>query len=129
LEPRESDTSIDVEPEVPLRPRFFHESVRDFLTELPRTEKRFWVLIIATGALSGLGAVVLVEMLKFIQDLAWPHAASLLAAVVMTDAPHRVLVLTLGGLLVAGVSLLLGRPLGGHGTAGVIEAIWLRGGR
>src|SRR5262249_3211476 len=40
----------------------------------------------------------------------------------------RVIVCTAGGLLVTVVSLVMRRPLGGHGTSGVIEAIWCKAG-
>jgi chloride channel protein, CIC family len=110
-------------------PRVFYRSFVSFLRDLPGAAKRFWVLVGLTGVAAGLGAALLVRFLALVQDLVWPHRDSLLAGVRAASAAHRILVVAGAGALVSLVSLLLRGPLGGHGTAGIIEAIWLRAGR
>jgi CIC family chloride channel protein len=85
------------------------------------------VLVIATGALSGLGAGALLFTLRAVQGLAWPDAETFVEAVEASPPLHRVLVPAIAGVLVGLVALVSRRPLGGHGTARIIEAIWYRG--
>jgi CIC family chloride channel protein len=115
-------------PPVVARHGVFHTSLRGFLDELSGNQKAFWILVFATGVASGLGASLLVGMLSAVQGLAWPAAPTFLAAVQAASPQRRVLVLASTGALIALVSLLLRRPLGGHGTAGIIEAIWFKEG-
>jgi CIC family chloride channel protein len=93
-------------------------------------ERRFWVLVVATGAAAGLGAVLLLWLLRAVQRLAWgaTESTSFLPAVQSAGTAQRVLVPALAGVLVAVVTLLARSPVGGHGTAGIIEAIWLKEG-
>ncbi|HEY6099313.1 MAG TPA: chloride channel protein, partial [Anaeromyxobacter sp.] len=105
-------------------PPLFFRSLRDFLRVLPRAAQRFWVLVIATGALSGLGAGLLLLVLRAVQGLAWPPADSFVAAVEASSPERRILVPALAGLGVGLAALLARRPFGGHGTARIIEAIW-----
>ena len=99
------------------------------LRRLLGDSQRFWVLVVLTGLASGLSAVLLVSFLRWVQRLAWADAGSFLAAVGKTSAEHRILVTVLGGVMVSGVSLLIRQPLRGHGTAGIIESIWVKSGR
>ena len=107
-------------------PPFFFRTLRDFLRVLPGAAQRFWVLVIATGALTGLGSGALLMALSAVQRLAWPPADRFTDAVQAASPLQRVLVPTSAGLLVAVVMLLWRRPLGGHGTARILEAIWHR---
>lgn len=107
----------------------YHRSVWDFLAELPRGQKRFWVCVLATGGAAGLGAALLMELLSLVQELAWPPSASFLESANAATGTRRLVVLTAGGLLVAAVTILARRPISGHGTAGILEAIWLRAGQ
>lgn len=110
--------------------RRFHHSLLDFLRDLPRGQQRFWVLVVVVGLVSGLGSVVLVEVLRFAQHLAWKGTSEHFeAGVVAASGWRRVGVLLLGGALVTLLSLLVGQPLRGHGTAGIIESIWAKSGR
>jgi CIC family chloride channel protein len=109
-------------------PPLFFRSFRDFIRILPGAAQRFWVLVIATGALSGLGAGALLLLLRAVQGLAWPEGEGFVGSVEAASPLRRVLVPGLAGLLVGVVALLYGRPLGGHGTARIIESIWHRGG-
>jgi CIC family chloride channel protein len=110
-------------------PPMFYRSVREFLRDLPGSAKRFWVLLIATGVAAGIGAVALMALLHAVEQLAWPAGGSFLESVEAAPAWQRIVVPTIGGLLVMGAALMSHRPLGGHGTAGILEAIWLSRGR
>lgn len=107
-------------------PPLFFRSLRDFLRVLPGAAQRFWVLVIATGALSGIGAGLLLLVLRLVQGLAWPSAESFVGGVEASPPLRRVLVPAIAGAVVGLAALLLRRPLGGHGTARIIEAIWHR---
>jgi CIC family chloride channel protein len=108
-------------------PPLFFRSLRDFLRVLPGAAQRFWVLVIATGALAGLGAGGLLAVLRLVQQLAWPDAETFVGSVEAASPLRRVLVPALAGGVVGLAALLSRRPLGGHGTARIIEAIWHRG--
>ncbi len=109
-------------------PPLFFRSFRDFIRVLPGAAQRFWVLVIATGLLSGLGAGALLYVLRVVQRLAWPRAEGGFVASVEAASPlHRVVVPAAAGLIVCAIGLLARRPLAGHGTARIIEAIWHRG--
>ena len=93
---------------------------------LPGVAKRFWVIVVATGVLSGLGAGVLLAILHAVQRLAWPDAATFVGAVESATRLRRVAVPALAGVIVSAAVLLLRLPAGGHGTARILEAIWHR---
>jgi CIC family chloride channel protein len=109
-------------------PRLFYRSVLEFLRDLPGAAQRFWVLVILTGVAAGVGAVLLLGLLNLIHKIAWPLGDTFLASVQAASPQRRLIVMGAGGLLVAAVSLLVHEPLRGHGTAGVIEAIWAKAG-
>ncbi len=108
-------------------PPLFFRSLRDFLRVLPGAAQRFWVLVIATGALSGIGAGALLSGLRLVQRLAWPAADTFVGAVEAASPLRRVAIPALAGVVVGLIALLSRVPLGGHGTARIIEAIWHRG--
>ncbi|MFE8601754.1 chloride channel protein [Archangium violaceum] len=100
-----------------------------FLRGLAGVEKRFWVLVVVVGLISGLGAVVLLRVLRVTQHLFWrSEVEGFLAGVVASPPWRRFLVPVLGGGLVSLMTLLVGQPLRGHGTAGIIESIWVKAG-
>lgn len=95
-----------------------------------RAERRFWLLVALVGLISGLGAVVLLKVLRLAQHLFWSSdVEGFLTGVQSAPAWRRFLVPVLGGALVSLVSLIIGQPLRGHGTAGIIESIWVKSGR
>ncbi len=110
-------------------PRLFYRSVLEFLRDLPGTAQRFWVLVIATGVASGVGAALLLGLLKFVQGIAWPAGETLLASVTAASPVRRVIVTALAGVIVSAAAFAMREPLRGHGTAGVIEAIWVKAGQ
>jgi CIC family chloride channel protein len=108
-------------------PPLFFRSLRDFLRVLPGAAQRFWVLVIATGALAGVGAGGLLAALRLVQRLAWPPSETFIGAVEDATPLRRVVVPAIAGVVVGIAALVSRRPLGGHGTARIIEAIWYRG--
>ncbi len=107
----------------------FYRSLREFFRDLPREARRFWLLVMATGVAAGIVAAGFLHLLWIVQLLSWPRAPTYLAAIESAGDVRRVVVPTLAGLLVTGLWLLTRRKLSGHGTPGVIEAIWLKEGR
>ena len=108
-------------------PPLFFRSLRDFLRVIPNAAQRFWVLVIATGVLSGAGAGALLAGLRLVQRLAWPEADTFVGAVEASTPLRRVAVPVLAGVAVSLLAILSRLPLAGHGTARIIEAIWHRG--
>ncbi|WP_373047949.1 chloride channel protein [Vulgatibacter sp.] len=109
-------------------PNVFYSSLRAFLRDLPGVQQRFWVLVVLTGVAAGLGAVLLDLLLEAVEALAWPDGATFLERIEAAGWGQRVGVLVGAGLLVTIVALLLRQPLGGHGTSGIIQAIWVEDG-
>ena len=107
----------------------YYRSLREFLRQLPGVSKRFWVLVVATGVVSGLGAVGLLALLGAVKRLAWGNAPTILAAFAASSPTRRIAVPAIGGALVTLAMLLVRGRLGGHGTSGIIEAIWVQQGR
>jgi CIC family chloride channel protein len=126
-DPKARDLGDEKARDLGLGPPLFFRSLRDFLRVLPGAAQRFWVLVIATGVLSGLGAGALLAGLRLVQRLAWPDSDSFVGAVEAATPLRRVLAPTIAGVVVSAFALASRRPLGGHGTARIIEAIWHRG--
>src|SRR6185503_8478204 len=100
-----------------------------YLRGLTPASRRFWLLVPLTGAIAGLVAVGGVHFLHLVQRLAWGGSESLLASAAKASPMRRLLVPIAGGVLVVLVELLLRRAPEGHGTAHIVEAIWVRRGR
>lgn len=102
-------------------------------TAMPQSSagmKRFWVLVVLTGAFGGVSAAVLVTFMRFVQALAWGSAEeAFLNAVSAVSWGRRLLVPLSAGVLVTLAALVFRSPLRGHGTAGIIESIWTRSGK
>ncbi|HTR51908.1 MAG TPA: chloride channel protein [Kofleriaceae bacterium] len=106
----------------------FYRSFRDYFRDLPTGARAFWIIVIATGCASGLVAAAFMQLLRFVQDVAWPHAPTYLGAIEAADATHRVVVPVIAGCIITALWLATREKLSGHGTPGVIEAIWHREG-
>lgn len=109
----------------------FHATLSGYVRALSPASRRFWVLVPIVGALAGIAAVGSVHLLALFERVAWgdqASAGSLLEATRAVSPWRRLLVPVVGGLLVA-VTSLFEHGDGGHGTATVLEAIWVRGGR
>jgi CIC family chloride channel protein len=107
----------------------FYRSFRAYLRDLPKGARAFWVLVIATGCASGLVAAAFMRLLRWVQDLAWPRAPSYLGAIEAAHSTQRLVVPAIAGAIVAGLWIVMRQKLSGHGTPGVIEAIWNREGK
>ena len=90
---------------------------------------RMWAMVLFTGIGTGLTSGLLMRLLRLAQHLSFSYSAGdFLAGVRNTTGEHRVLVVSLGG-VVAGLSLyLLRRTTGGSG-AEVTGAIWHKQGQ
>ncbi len=108
---------------------YFYRSVADFFQDLPREARRFWVLVMMTGVAAGVAAAGFLHLLRFVQVLSWPAAPTYLAAIEAAGRARRVVVPAISGVLVTALWLLTRQKLSGHGTPGVIEAIWRKEGR
>ena len=107
----------------------FYRSLVDFLSDLPNEARRFWLMVMLTGAAAGLVAVAFLHLLRFVQAVSWPPGASYLEAVSAAGPERRVVVPALAGVLMTVLWLVTRQKLSGHGTPGVIEAIWRKQGR
>lgn len=85
--------------------------------------------MVLTGVIAGLGSALLLRTLDLVKRLAWPPSETYLGSVEAAPAAMRVIVPALAGLVITVVSLAIRRPLGGHGTAGILEAIWVHRGK
>src|SRR5712692_9590022 len=110
-------------------PRLFYRSLIGFVGDLPGTAKRFWVLVMLTGLAAGLGAVLLLNVLRLVQSLSWPSGDNFLESVTAASPWRRVAVTVLAGAVVTTMSFILREPLRERGTAGIIESIWMKSGR
>ncbi len=106
----------------------FYRSFRAYFRDLPRGARAFWAIVIVTGCASGLVAAGFMRLLRFVQDVAWPGAPTYLGAIEAAEPMHRVLVPVIAGVIVAVLWIVTRQKLSGHGTPGVIEAIWNREG-
>jgi chloride channel protein, CIC family len=110
-------------------PPVFYRSFREFLAQLPGVSQRFWVLVVAVGVVAGLGSELLLNLLALVTRIGWHGGHTVLEAFERATPVQRVVIPALGGLVVTGAMLAVRRRLGGHGTAGIIEAIWVHQGR
>ncbi len=90
---------------------------------------RFWMLVVVLGVATGIGASVLIGVLKLVQHLSYGYRSGPFLDGVSSSAGWRhVAALVLAALLVGGGGSLLHRlPVSG-GTE-VSDAVWLRGAR
>src|SRR5438034_2033502 len=94
----------------------------------PPGEKRFLVMVPLTGVATGFAAIALVRLLGLVQGFFWGSRHELLSHALALPAWQRFAIPTLGGALVGLIILIARQPVGGHGTAGIIEAVAQRGG-
>ena len=105
-------------------PPVFYRNLREFLRSIPGARQRFWVLVLAVGALAGLGAGALLSLLALVQRFAWPPAGTFVEAVAAAGTVRRLAVPVGAGVVVSIAFLVWRRLEGGHGTARILEAIW-----
>jgi CIC family chloride channel protein len=126
-ESRPTDPPVVVTP--PRATAVFYRSLVDFFQDLPTEARRFWLLVMLTGVAAGFIAAGFLHLLRFVQSLAWPAATTYLGAIQAAGEARRVIVPTIAGLLITALWLVTRQKLSGHGTPGVIEAIWHKEGR
>lgn len=90
-------------------------------------DRRFLILVPVVGIVTGFAAVALVRLLGLVQKLFWGDARHLLGAAMSVPPMHRLLAPAIGGLLIGLLILAVRKPIGGYGTAGIIESV-ARGG-
>lgn len=87
---------------------------------------RFWFLVVAIGAVTGLAGAGLIELLRAVQHLAWDYSSgSFLTGVEGASDLRRVAVLAIGGAIAGLGALALSRS----GAGDVSDALWLRDAR
>src|SRR2546422_1662726 len=94
----------------------------------PPGEKRFLLLVPLTGVATGFASVALIRLLGLVQQVFWGSRHELLQHALLLPAWQRFAIPTVGGVLVGLIILVARQPVGGHGTAGIIEAVAQRGG-
>ena len=89
---------------------------------------KMWGMVLVTGVGAGLTSGLLMRLLRAVQHLSFSYASGdFLDGVRNTSSEHRVLVLSLGG-VVGGLSLYLLKRLSGGSVTEVTGAIWKRQG-
>ena len=90
---------------------------------------KMWVMVFLTGIGAGLTSGLLMRLLRLVQHLSFSYSSGdFLTGVRNTSAEHRILVVTLGG-IVAGLSLYCLRRITGGSGAEMTGAIWHKQGR
>jgi len=85
---------------------------------------KMWMMVLLTGIGAGLTSGLLMRLLRLVQHLSFSYSTGdFLAGVRNTSVEHRLLVVTLGG-IVAGLSLYSLRRITGGAGAEVTGAIW-----
>jgi CIC family chloride channel protein len=91
--------------------------------------RRFWLLTVITGVAAGLGAIVMMAVLRFVQHVAFNyHSGEYSAAAAAHSDLRRLAVLAAGGLLTGLGLWAMRRFLGGTGGQ-PIAVVWSRRGR
>ena len=90
---------------------------------------RFWLIVVALGAVTGVGAIALVALLHLVEHLAYGYKSGpFLDGVSNAVWWRHVVALVIAALLVC-AGLILLRPRPAAGASDVSEALWLRGAR
>ena len=89
---------------------------------------KMWVMVLVTGTGAGLTSGLLMRLLRLVQHFCFSYSTGdFLTGVRSTSGQHRVLVLSVGG-VVAGLSLYLLKRLSAGSVTEVTGAIWKRRG-
>lgn len=91
----------------------------------------FWLLLVVTGAATGLAGGLLMLLLRAVQHLSWPYrpGEDFLSAVQNATPLRIVAVVTVAGVLAGVVGLLMRQRTGGGHGGELAERIWFAAGR
>lgn len=89
---------------------------------------RFWVLLILTGAAAGIGAIVMMGILRTVQHAALGYHSGEYSIAVSHRSDLRLILVLAGGGLVTGLGLWIMRNQGGTGGEPT-DVVWSRSGR
>ena len=103
-------------------------TVRTKLAPRASGENVYLLLIPTVGVLAGVSALAIAYLMSLLQMAFWGTAHDVLAGAEAAQWWRRMLVPVLGGAVVAGMAWLLRHDVRGAGTAGLTEALALRGG-
>lgn len=97
-------------------------------TEAPPMPAKMWLMVVLTGVGAGLSSGLLMRLLRLVQHLSFSYSSGdFLTGVRHASSAHRILVVSLAG-IVAGLSLYLLRRTAGDAATDVTGAIWRRQG-
>ncbi len=102
--------------------------LRAQLAKRSPAENTFLALIPLAGAATGLTAVAIAHLIAFLQRLFWGSGRDLLDAASERSWNYRILMLAAGGAVVGMIGYFFKVETRGAGTAGMIQALALRGG-
>lgn len=104
------------------------QAVRTKLAPRASAENAYLLLIPTVGVLAGVSALAIAYLMSLLQMGFWGAAHDVLAGAEAAQWWRRLLGPMLGGAVVAGMAWLLRHDVRGAGTAGLTEALALRGG-
>lgn len=100
-------------------------NVPSHLSDLP---PRFWILVVLTGIGAGVGAILMMGVLRVVQHLAFDyHTGEFSTAVAAHSAERLVIVLAIGG-MITGIGLWALRRFTGSTGGEPTEVVWSRTG-
>ena len=89
----------------------------------------FWPALVTTAVGTGLGAGLLMRLLRFVQHLAYSYQSGTFLDAVSTVSPARRVVVMVGAGALAGIAALLLKKRGGHHAGELTVALWFHAGR
>ena len=93
------------------------------------TAGRFWLAVLATGAMAGLGAGLLTQLLEAVQRWAWRGSGTNLLASAQHAAASRCVLILLTAGVVTGIGQVILRKLSSGNGIDTTAAIWFHAGR
>jgi CIC family chloride channel protein len=101
-----------------------------WIEQVKMTEHLFMMILASIiGLLAGFGAVGIKELIHFISHISWSGEGSLLENIAATPWYWKILVPTIGGILVGPVIHFFAPEAKGHGVPEVMQAVITKGGK
>ena len=107
---------------------FLGEEQGNITPRLSNLSLRFWILLIATGIAAGLGAMLMMSVLRTIQHLALNYHAGAYSNAAAHVSQFRLIAVLFGGGLITGLGLWILREHGGTGGEPT-AVVWNREGK